>query len=90
MRIATIVISLLDAIGWAFVAFATFLSGSDPATKGLDDAAGMIVTALFLATAAPALVLGVLDRAPRLALSLALAFPAAVILLTLAAVVALP
>ena len=33
---------------WALFAFEMFLSGSDPATSGLDAAAGYVVTALFL------------------------------------------
>ena len=57
------------------VALVTFLSKSDPATSGLDTAAGVAATALVLATGVPALVLGWADLAPRLALMLALAFP---------------
>ena len=56
LRRATVIVCLLDAAIWALVAFAMFNSGSDPATSGLDEAAGYIVTALFLTTAVPALV----------------------------------
>ena len=54
-RTATIVMGLIDAAVWAFVAVAAFYSGSDAATKGLDQGAGLAVTVLFLVTGAPAL-----------------------------------
>ena len=88
LRTATIIVGLVDAAGWAFVAFATFTSGSDAATKGLDEGAGLIVTALFLVTGAPALALALLGRAPTTALTLALAFPAAFAALFVAVVIA--
>ena len=69
IRTAAIVVSLFDAGGWAFVAVATFLSRSDPATKGLDNAAGLAATVLLLVTAVPPLVLALVRRAPRLALT---------------------
>jgi hypothetical protein len=81
LRIATIVIGLLDAAVWTVLAFMTFLSGSDPATKGLDIGAGAVLTALFLVTGLPALVLAGIGRAPRAALALALVFPAVFALL---------
>jgi hypothetical protein len=87
-RIATIVVGLLDALGWAVVAVATFNSDSDHATIGFDHAAGVIVTALFVVTGLPALVLTYLRRAPKTALALALAFPATFAVLFVAAVVA--
>ena len=88
LRTATIIVGLVDASAWAVVAFATFTSGSDAATKGLDEGAGLIVTALFLLTGAPALALALLRRAPTTALTLALAFPVAFAALFVAAVVA--
>jgi hypothetical protein len=87
-RAVTIAVCVLDTIAWAVVAFVTFFSGSDPATKGLDQAAGVGVTALFAVTGAPAWVLTGLRRAPRAALTLALGFPAALALLLVAAIVA--
>jgi hypothetical protein len=75
MRIATIILSILDAIGWGFIAKTTLLSESDPATMGLDRAAGWIVTILFLLTAVPALVLALKRLRPKTALMLSLAFP---------------
>jgi len=88
IRIATIVIGLLDAAAWIVLAFMTFLSGSDPATKGLDIGAGLVVTVLFLVTGVPGLVLASIGRAPRTALTLALAFPAVFVLLFVAVVIA--
>jgi hypothetical protein len=75
LRTAAIIACVLDAAVWALVAFEMFLSGSDPATSGIDAAAGYVVTALFLATVVPALALIAFGRAPRTALTLALAFP---------------
>ena len=88
LRTATIIVWLVDAAAWVFVAFATFLSGSDAATKGLDKTAGFIVTALLLVTGAPALALVLLRRAPTTALLLALAFPATFVALFVAVVLA--
>jgi len=88
LRTATIIVCLVDAGAWAFVAVATFMSGSDAATKGLDVGAGLIVTALFLVTGAPALALVLLGRAPTAAFTLALAFPIAFAALFVAALIA--
>ena len=66
----------------------SFLSASDPATKGLDSAFGWVATGLFAITGVPGLVLAGLGRAPRTALTLALAFPAGFILLFSAATIA--
>lgn len=86
-RAVTVGVALLDAAGCVAVALASYNSGSDPATIGFDQAAGVIVFALFLLTGLPALVLSYLRRAPRTALILALAFPALFAVLFLAAVV---
>jgi hypothetical protein len=88
-RIATMIIGALDTVAWLAVAAGTFLSQSDPATKGLDMVAGLLVTALFLLTGLPALLLA--WRAVRLclALALALAFPATFAVLFVGAVIAL-
>ena len=77
LRMATKIVGLLGAAVWIFVAFAMFGLGSDPATRGLDEAAGYIVTTLFLTTAVPALSLAAIRRAPKAALTLALVFPTA-------------
>ncbi len=86
-RITTIIIGLADAAVFAFVAFASFTSGSDAATKGLDQGAGVVVTVLFLVTGAPALALAWMRRAPTAALMLALAFPIAFVAAFVAAVI---
>ncbi|HEX6136249.1 MAG TPA: hypothetical protein VF059_01200 [Casimicrobiaceae bacterium] len=87
-RTVTISVCAFDAAVWALVAFAAFTSGADPATRGLDRAAGLVVTALFLVTGAPAAALVFLRRAPAPALALALAFPAVFAALFVAAIVA--
>ena len=87
-RTTTIAVCLVDAAAWAFVAFAAFTSGSDAATRGLDQGAGLIVTGLFLVTGAPAIALTWMRRAPTAALVLALAFPVAFGVAFLAAVIA--
>jgi hypothetical protein len=78
-RTAALIIGSLDAAAWALVAAVTFLSGSDAATKGLDNVAGLAVTALFAVTGLPALILAWRGRLSRLALWLSLAFPLAVV-----------
>ena len=76
MRTTTIIACVFNAVVWALFAFEMFLSGSDPATSGLDAAAGYVVMALFLAIVVPALALIAFGRrAPKAALALALAFP---------------
>lgn len=87
-RTVTVALCGLDAAAWVLVAGATFMSGSDPATIGLDRSAGMALTALFAATGAPAIVLAWRNRAPMAALILALAFPATLVLAFVVAVVA--
>lgn len=88
LRFVTIIVSILDFLAWIFIASATFLSGSDQATKGLDNVAGMAVTALILVTGVPALVLALKARGAKTALALALAFPATFAVLFIALVVA--
>ena len=87
-RTATIIVCVVDAAAWVVVAFAAFASSSDAATKGLDQGAGLVVTALFLVTGAPAIALTVLGRAPTAALVFALAFPVAFGAAFVAAVIA--
>jgi hypothetical protein len=86
MRIATIILCLLDALGWAVIARYTLFGPSDPATMGLDVAFGWIVTALLLVTAGPAFALATARRAPKTSLVLALAFPFGVTALVVAGV----
>jgi hypothetical protein len=90
MRLRTITLAAcaVDLATWAVIAYATFLSGSDPATRGLDQTAGLVVTGLFLVTAAPAFALTRWGRAPIAALVLSLAFPLAFAAVFVAAIVA--
>ena len=73
-----------DAAVWLLVALA--ISGSDAATRGLDQDAAYIVTALFLITACPCVELH--GRAPRTALILGLTYPAAFTALFMAVIIA--
>jgi uncharacterized membrane protein required for colicin V production len=88
MRIAALIIGVLDAVLWAVIAVSLFVSLSDPATKGLDSLAGWLVTALFLVTGLPALLLAWRNTKPGLALALAIAFPAVFVILFAAVVIA--
>lgn len=89
VRAVTLVVAALGAALWLWLAKVTFLSGSDAATKGLDFVAGLGVTALFLVTVPPALILVWRGR-PSLALWLSLAFPLALIAAVAAVAVSLP
>lgn len=72
-------------------AFNLLITDGDPATQGLDQLGGYSITVLFLLTGLPALVLAGMNRTPRLSLGLALAFPAAcLVLLVLAGAVPTP
>jgi hypothetical protein len=87
-RTATLVVCAIDTAVWLAVVIATVMSRSDAATIGLDRAAGILVTGLYIVTAAPAIALTVLRRLPTVALALAIAFPAAFAVAFVAAVVA--
>jgi hypothetical protein len=88
LRIAIFLLCAFDTLLWLILAGTTFFSQSDPATIGLDHAAGAVVTVLYAATALPALGLAWVRRAPRTSLALAIAFPAIFVLLFIAAIVA--
>jgi hypothetical protein len=77
LRYAALIVGGLDTVAWLVLAYLMFLSGSDPATKGLDTAFGWAVSILFAATALPGLILASLGRAVRTALLLVLAYPIA-------------
>jgi hypothetical protein len=87
-RIATLIIGALDTIAWLALVAVTFFSQSDPATKGLDVTAGLVVTALYLLTGLPGLLLAWRAMKLRLALALALAFPAVFAVLFIGVVIA--
>jgi hypothetical protein len=90
LRLATLIIALLDTLAFLFILSVTIGSGSDAATKGLDNAGSLAIAALFLLTAAPALFLALRRRAPRTALALALMFPAAIVAFVAVIVATLP
>lgn len=87
---AALVIGILDTVAWLLIAGAMLLSGSDAATRGLDKLAALAVTALYAVTGAPALAILWKTWAPRLALVLALAFPAGFVGLFAVVIVMLP
>lgn len=86
-RTATITVGLLDAAVCALIVWMSVTSGSDPATRGLDEAAGYIVATLFCVTGAPALALAYFGKAPKTALALAWAFIAVFALLFVGSVI---
>jgi hypothetical protein len=88
LRAVTLIVAALDAAAALAVTAAMLWSHSDPATKGLDTFAGYAVALLFLLTGVPALALTWYRRAPQLALTLALAFPAAFLVLLIIAIFA--
>ena len=83
-------IAVLDAIGWSLAAFNLLMIDGDPATQGLDKLGGYSITVLFVLTGLPALALAITNRAPRVALGLALAFPAVFLVLLAVAEGVLP
>jgi hypothetical protein len=89
-RRATIIICAFDAGAWLLIFALLLLSGSDPATIGLDQAAAAAVTILLAMTALPAFLLVRAGRAPDVALACALAFPGAFLLLLAIVALALP
>ena len=89
-RWAALVLALLDTAAWLLIAGAMLLSASEPATRALDRFAALVVSVLYFVSGAPALLLAWKSRAPRVALALALVFPAAIAALLIATVVMLP
>lgn len=87
-RPAAIVVGALDCVASAVIVLALLESGSDQATRGFDVAGVWVVLLLLLVTGIPALLLAWMKRAPRIALILALAFPVAFVLVSLATVIA--
>lgn len=84
MRIATIILSILDAAVAAVIAFYMLRGESDPATMGLDVVAGWSAIVLCLVTAVPALILALKTGWRKAALALALGFPVGVVALVAA------
>ncbi|HZD92509.1 MAG TPA: hypothetical protein VE224_20640, partial [Pseudolabrys sp.] len=90
LRLTAIVIAVLDLFGLSLAAFNLLIADGDPATRGLDQLGGYSIALLFLLTGLPALVLAGVNRAPRVSLGLALAFPAMFLVLLVGAVLLLP
>jgi hypothetical protein len=88
LRMAAIVLGAADCVFAAVVAIALFGSGSDPATKGLNVAAGWLAVILLLVSGLPGLLLALPGRYPKIALALTLIFPVGFVLLLIAAVIA--
>jgi hypothetical protein len=78
----------LDCAPAAVSAVELLWSGSGPATRGFDLAGVWVVMLLVLLTGVPSLLLAWTKRAPRTALALALAFPAGLIDVAIATVIA--
>ncbi|MGL4287515.1 MAG: hypothetical protein ACRCVA_14305 [Phreatobacter sp.] len=72
LRGAVLAIGAVEALFLLVVAANGLLSRSDPATRGLDVAAGVFAFGVFAVSALPALVLAIKGRALRLALGLTL------------------
>jgi len=89
VRVITLIVCALDAVGWVSTVIGYFGSQSDQATAGLDYAALVFVTGLFVLTAVPAFVLVLLSRSEKIALGLSLAFPVLLVIVFVGAVLAL-
>lgn len=87
---AAVIVCAIDLAIWMVITIVLVTSGSDPATGGLDTAAVVAVTALLAVTTLPAFILARSGRYPGAALSLALAFPAAFVVLLVLVAVSLP
>ena len=75
MRIATLVLSILDAAAAVALAVYIFKYLADPMFLGLDLFVGWAVIVLGFATALPAFFLAQRGQRPKSALALAVAFP---------------
>ena len=81
MRTLALIVGALDCVAFIGMLLMALLSPGDQAARGLGIGIGWIILVLFALTAAPAVALAWFERAPRTALSLALAFPLLFILL---------
>jgi hypothetical protein len=68
-------------VSWICLVLYAFFSPGNATAQPLGIALGWVITLLYAATGLPGLVLAALDRAPRLALGLAIAFPVLFMLL---------
>jgi hypothetical protein len=88
-RVAAGIIGAFDAIAWLLLLVRYFRSDSNPTTANLDATVAWVTTILFAFTGAPALLLAIGGRAPRVALLLSLAFPTVFVALLVAVAYAL-
>ncbi|QCK86740.1 hypothetical protein E8L99_13725 [Phreatobacter aquaticus] len=77
LRWTVLILAGLEAVLWLAIGANGLFSRSDPATRGLDQAAALIATAVFALSGLPALVLAARDRFLPVALGLTL-FPVVV------------
>jgi hypothetical protein len=89
VRIATLIVCALDVIGWVLTFIGYLGTQSDQATAGMDYAALLFITVLFVLTAVPSFVLVLLRRSEKTALALSLAFPMILAIVLVAAIMAL-
>ncbi len=87
---AAVIVCAIDLAIWVVITIVLVTSGSDPATGGLDTAAVVAVTLLLAVTTLPAFLLARGRRYPGAALSDALAFPAAFLVLLVLVAASLP
>jgi len=88
MQISTLIVAGVSAaISICLVAWLSFFSDSDAATRGLDLAAAWTIGILSTITVLPALLLAGFSRAPRTALAFALGFLAVFLLVLLGIIV---
>ena len=80
-RVFALILGALDVASWICLVLYTLFTPASPATQALGIAFGWVITLLYAATGLPGLALASLDRAPRIALALALAFPVGFMLL---------
>lgn len=74
-RVFAVILGVLDIVSCATLITYTLLWPTLPVGRFTSIPLGALIAVLFAATALPGLVLGLADRAHRVALSLALAFP---------------
>jgi predicted permease len=89
VRGVTLIVCALDLVGWLLTLIGYLGFQTDQTTAGMDYVALVFVSALLVLTAVPALVLALIGRSPKTALALALAFPAILAIVFVAAISAL-
>ena len=80
MRRATLILCVLDLLGWALILFALFRGPYDPYAGDFSLVCAIGSSVLFALTALPAILLHRARREPKLAFVFALAFPVLFIL----------